>query len=122
MPIQGWTKPRVAETSQQRRNRRESTQESSNSPRLNLARRRILRCRLSIAYTPNRGGQLSAVQGLGNRAHRAMLFWGANQTFEELGLERLASMSFRRRSVWIAWLLPKPKVLELPGHSAFNRT
>jgi hypothetical protein len=51
-----------------------------------------------------------------------MLFWGANQTFEELGLARLASMSFRRRSVWIAWLLPKPKVLELPGHSAFNRT
>jgi len=47
---------------------------------------------------------------------------GANQTFEELGLRRLASMSFRRRSVWIAWLLPEPKVLELPGHSAFNRT
>ena len=92
------------------------------SPRLNPARRRILRCRLSIAYTSNRGGQLSAVQGLGNRAHGARLFWGANQTFEELGLARLASMSFRRRSVWIAWLLPKPKVLELPGHSAFNRT
>jgi hypothetical protein len=51
-----------------------------------------------------------------------MLFWGANQTFEKSGLARLASMSFRRRSVWIAWLLPKPKVLELPGHSAFNRT
>lgn len=65
---------------------------------------------------PNRGGQLSAVRGLGNRAR------GANQTFEELGLTRLASMSFRRRSVWIAWLLPEPKVLELPGHSAFNRT
>jgi NAD(P)-dependent dehydrogenase (short-subunit alcohol dehydrogenase family) len=32
------------------------------------------------------------------------------------------SMSFRRRSVRIAWLLPKTKVLELPGHSAFNRT
>ena len=47
---------------------------------------------------------------------------GANQTFEELGLTRLASMSFRRKSVWIAWLLPEPKVLELPGHSAFNRT
>jgi len=47
--IQAWTKPRVAETSQQRRNRRESTQESSNRPRPNLARRRILRCRLSIA-------------------------------------------------------------------------
>src|SRR5215471_18582709 len=47
---------------------------------------------------------------------------GANQTFEELGLRRLASMSFRRRSVWIAWLLLEPKVLELPGHSAFNRT
>ena len=30
-------------------------------------------------------------------------------------------MSFRARSVWIAWLLPKPKVLELPGNSAFNR-
>ena len=68
------------------------------------------------------GAQLSAVQGLENRAHRAMLFWGANQTFEKSGLARLASMSFRRRSVWIAWLLPKPKVLELPGHSAFNRT
>jgi hypothetical protein len=81
-----------------------------------------LRCRLSIAYTSNRGGQLSGVQGLENRAHRATLFWGANQTFEKLGLARLASMSFRRRSVWIAWLLPKPKVLELPGHSAFNRT
>ena len=80
-------------------------------------------CRLSIAYTSNRGGQLSAVQGLENRARRPMLFWDANQTFEKLGLEtRLASMSFRRRSVWIAWLLPKPKVLELPGHSAFNRT
>ena len=26
-------------------------------------------------------------------------------------------MSFRRRSVWIAWLLPKPKVLELAGVS-----
>jgi hypothetical protein len=26
---------------------------------------------------------------------------------------------FRRRSVWIAWLLPKPKVLELPGHCGF---
>lgn len=115
--IQAWTKPRVAETSQQRRNRRESTQESSNPPRPNLALRRILRCRLSIAYTSNRGRQLSAVQGLGNRAH---LF--SNQTFEELGLARLASMSFRRRSVWIAWLLPEPKVLELPGHSAFNRT
>ena len=59
---------------------------------------------------------------LENRAHRAMLFWDANQTFRKLGLARLASMSFRRRSVWIAWLLPKPKVLELPGHSAFNRT
>ena len=76
----------------------------------------ILRCRLSIAYASNRGGQLSAVPGLRNRV------WGANQTFEELGLARLASMSFRRRSVWIAWLLPEPKVLELPGHSAFNRT
>jgi hypothetical protein len=32
---------------------------------------------------------------------------------------RLASMSFRRRSFWIVWLLPKPKVLELLGHSAF---
>jgi hypothetical protein len=31
-------------------------------------------------------------------------------------------MSFRRRFVWIAWLLPKPKVLELLGLSAFNRT
>ena len=31
-------------------------------------------------------------------------------------------MSFRRKSVWIAWLLPEPNVLELPGHSAFNRT
>jgi hypothetical protein len=51
-----------------------------------------------------------------------MLFWGANQTFEELGLARLASMSFRRSFVWIAWLLPKLKVLELAGHSAFNRT
>lgn len=52
-----------------------------------------------------------------------MLFWDANQTFEKLGLEtRVASMSFRRRSVWIAWLVPKRKVLELPGHSAFNRT
>jgi hypothetical protein len=50
---------------------------------------------------------------LENRAHRATLFWGANQTFEKLGLARLASMSFRRRSVWIAWLRPKPKVLEL---------
>ena len=81
-----------------------------------LARRRILRYRLSITYSSNRGGQLSAVQGFGNRAR------GANHTFEELGLGRLASMSFRRRSVWIAWLLPEPKVLELPGHSAFNRT
>src|SRR4029077_15690753 len=114
--IQAWTKPRVAETSQQRRNRRESTQGPSNPPCPNLARRGILRCRLSIAYTPNRGGQLSAVQGFGNRAR------GANQTFEKLGLSRLASMSFRRRSAWIAWLLPEPKVLELPGHSAFNRT
>ena len=59
---------------------------------------------------------MSAVQGFGNRAR------GANQTFEELGLRWLASMSFRRRSVWIAWLLLKPKVLELPGHNAFNRT
>src|ERR1700755_2341902 len=101
--IQAWTKPRVAETSQQRRNRRESTQESSNPPRLNLARRHILRCRLSIAYTSNRGGQLGAVQGFGNRAR------GAHQTFEELGLRRLALMSLRRRSVWIAWLLPEPK-------------
>jgi hypothetical protein len=64
----------------------------------NLARRRILRCRLSIAYTSNGRGQLSAVQGLGNRAR------GANQIFEELGLKRLASMSIRRRSVWIARL------------------
>ena len=115
MLIQAWTKPRVAENSQQRRNRRESTQGPSNPPRPNLARRRILPCRLSIAYTPNRGGQLSAAQGFGNRA------WGANQTFEELGLSRLASMSFRRRPAWIAWLLPEPKVLELPGNSAFNR-
>jgi hypothetical protein len=30
-------------------------------------------------------------------------------------------MSFHRSSVWIAWLLPKSKVLELLGHSAFNR-
>jgi hypothetical protein len=37
-------------------------------------------------------------------------------------LRGVSSMSFRRRSVRIAWLLPKPKVLELPGHSAFNRT
>src|SRR5215472_4859831 len=37
-------------------------------------------------------------------------------------LRGVSSMSFRRRSVWIAWLLPKPKVLELLGHSAFNRT
>jgi hypothetical protein len=51
-----------------------------------------------------------------------MLFWDANQTVEKLGVARLASTSFRRGSVWIAWLLPKPKVLELPGHSAFNRT
>src|SRR5438552_17303739 len=100
----------------------ETTQEFSNSPRLNLARRRILRCRLSIAYTSNRGRQVSAVQGLENRAHGAMLFWDADQTFEKSGLARLASMSFRRRSGWLAWLLPKPKVLELPGHSAFNRT
>src|SRR5215470_16207235 len=35
VPIQAWTKPRVAETSQQRRNERESTQESSDPPRLN---------------------------------------------------------------------------------------
>src|SRR5215472_6546303 len=109
--IQAWTKPRVAETSQQRRNRRKSTQEFSNPPRLNLAGRHILRCRLSIAYTSNRGGQLSAVQGFGTRAR------GANQTVAELGLRRLALMSFRRRSVWIAWHLPEPKVLELPGHS-----
>ena len=45
-----------------------------------------------------------------------------NKPFEELGLRRLPSMSFRRRSVWIASLLPEPKVLELPGHRAFNRT
>src|SRR5205823_11065885 len=96
--IQGWTKPRVAEISQQRRNRRESTQGPSNPPRPNLARRRILCCRLRISYTSNRGGQLSAVQGFANRAR------GANQTFEELGLRRLASMSIRRRSVWIAGL------------------
>ena len=31
-------------------------------------------------------------------------------------------MSFRKRSVWIAWLLPKPKVLELAGYCAFNLT
>src|SRR6516162_11499991 len=37
LPIQAWTKPRVAETSQQRQNGRESTQESSYPPRLNLA-------------------------------------------------------------------------------------
>ena len=37
VPIQAWTKPRVAETSQQRQNGRESTQESSRPPRLNLA-------------------------------------------------------------------------------------
>ena len=37
-------------------------------------------------------------------------------------LRGVSSMSFRKRSVWIAWLLPKPKVLELLGHSAFNRT
>jgi hypothetical protein len=37
-------------------------------------------------------------------------------------LRGVSSTSFRRRSVWIAWVLPKPKVLELPGHSAFNRT
>jgi hypothetical protein len=37
LPIQAWTKPRVAETSQQRQNGRESTQESSDPPRLNLA-------------------------------------------------------------------------------------
>jgi len=30
-------------------------------------------------------------------------------------------MSFRRRSARIARLLPKPKVLELPEHSAFDR-
>src|SRR5215469_13747739 len=39
VPIQARTKPRVAETSQQRRNIRESIQESSNPPRLKLARR-----------------------------------------------------------------------------------
>src|SRR5437868_5614473 len=104
--IHAWTKPRVAETSQQRRNRRESTQESSNPPRLNLARRRFCVAG-SALHIPRIGGrQLSAVQGLAR----------------ELGLRRLALMSFRRRSVWIAWLLPEPKVLELPGHSAFNRT
>src|SRR5947207_11066843 len=112
--IHAWTKPRVAETSQQRRNRRDSTQESSNPPRPNLARRRILRCRLSIAYTSNRGKAAERRSRVRAR--------GANQSFEELGLRRLALMSFRRRSVWIAWLLPEPKVLELPGHSAFNRT
>ena len=37
-------------------------------------------------------------------------------------LRGVSSTSFRGRSVWIAWLLPKPKVLELLGHSAFNRT
>jgi hypothetical protein len=37
-------------------------------------------------------------------------------------LRGVLSMSFRRRSVWLARLLPKPKVLELPGTSAFNRT
>jgi len=37
LPIQAWTKPRVAETSQQRQNGRESTQESSDPLRLNLA-------------------------------------------------------------------------------------
>jgi len=37
-------------------------------------------------------------------------------------LRGVSSMSFRRRSVWTAWLLPKPKVLELAGYSAFNRT
>src|SRR5437868_5756046 len=92
--IHAWTKPRVAETSQQRRNRRESTQESSNPPRLNLARRRFCVAG-SALHIPRIGGrQLSAVQGLARG--------GANQS--ELGLRRLALMSFRRRSVWIAWL------------------
>src|ERR1700757_114635 len=115
VPIQAWTKPRVAETSQRRRNRRESTREYSNPPRLNLARRRILRCRLSVAYTSNRGGQLSAVQGFGNRARC------------ESNLRRIRTEAARLDE--LPWevrldrlLLPEPKVLELPGHSAFNRT
>ena len=37
-------------------------------------------------------------------------------------LRGVSSTSFRGRSVWIARLLPKPKVLELAGYSAFNRT
>ena|SRR6516225_5876389 len=37
-------------------------------------------------------------------------------------LRGVSSMSFRRRSIWIAWLLPKPKVLELAGYCAFNLT
>src|SRR5207302_10115740 len=68
----------------------ESTQECSNSPRLNLARRRIFRCRLSIAYTPNRGRAAE---------RRSRLFWDANQTFEKSGLALLALMSFRRRTI-----------------------
>src|SRR6516162_2488024 len=93
--IQAWTKPRrrdlTAATEVTREYARIFEPATSES-----ARRRVLRCRLSVAYTSNSGGPLSAV------------------------LRRLTSMSFRRRSVWIAWLLPEPKVLELPGHSAFN--
>ena len=114
--IQAWTKPRVA--------RPRGSDGADVRVRKNLRTRHVRIWSAAAHFAlpaqhrvySNPEGPLSAVQGYGNRAR------SANQTFEELGLRRLASMSFRRRSVWIAWLLPEPKVLELPEHSAFNQT
>src|SRR2546421_4799453 len=90
--IPAWTNPGVAEASHQGGNSGEITQESSNPPRLNLARRRFCVAG-SALHIPRIGGrQLSAVQGLA-RGVRI-------KASEELGLRRLALMSFRRRSVW----------------------
>src|SRR5215831_14501515 len=71
LPIQAWTKPRVAETSQQRQNGRESTQESSDPPRLNLA--------LKISSIEEAVGRLSGAR-LTLSPHRATAALDPNQT------------------------------------------
>src|SRR6516162_11619594 len=81
LPTQAWTKPRVAETSQQRQNGRESTQESSDPPRLNLA--------LKISSIEEAVGRLSGAR-LTLSPHRATAALDPKATFLDRSIEQLA--------------------------------
>src|SRR5690242_21823329 len=90
----------------------ESTQETSNSPRLNVARRHFALPAQHCVHLES-GGPAERRALVKPRAPRYAAR-GCESSRRKPRLARPASTRFRRGSAWVAWLLPRHQEAELP--------